>query len=226
MRRFGELDVVIADDLDAIAPRIAEVEEPAGNDVHTRIRERRANGFLVVDDEAEVSAVVGALCPPFLEREELVAEVDEGSGVAPAAQGEVEQATVERQRLVNVTDLEGNVIEADGRAFLASGMATLQPTDRCSSALIRRARRQAGRPDVRTADLHAVPRRRLRVVGGVGVVLVEPVHHPTADQRNELSLDRVGDLLGVNLLAVDIDRERLQVLGLLGRVSIVVLVQA
>ena len=38
VRRFAELDVVVADDLDAVAPRVLEVEKSAGKNLDTHFR--------------------------------------------------------------------------------------------------------------------------------------------------------------------------------------------
>ena len=56
-----ELDVAVVDDLEAVAPRVEEVEPAAGQDLQPLALDRGADGRLVVDDEAEVAAVVGAL---------------------------------------------------------------------------------------------------------------------------------------------------------------------
>ena len=76
-----------------------------------------AHGLLVVDDEAHVTVVIGRLTTAFLQREELVAEVDEGRRFGPAPKIEIEQTAVEGQRLVDVSDLESDVIEADHPGF-------------------------------------------------------------------------------------------------------------
>ena len=124
IRRLGELDVVIADDLDAVAPGIEEIQEPAGQRLDAGLRERLADRVLVIDHEPEMTPVIGGLLAALLQREELIAKIDEGRGLALAAQLEVEQPTVEGQRLVDVADLERDMIEADGMAlflFLAWG---------------------------------------------------------------------------------------------------------
>jgi hypothetical protein len=58
-----------------------------------------------------MSAIVGRLFATLLQRDELVAQVDEGHGVALGAKFEGKQATVERERLFNVGNLERDVIE-------------------------------------------------------------------------------------------------------------------
>src|SRR5215469_17867834 len=117
VRRLGELDVVVADDLYAVTPGVAEIEEPAGQRMDARRRQRAAHRVLVVDHETEMTAVVGGLGAALLQREELIAQIDERRGLALAAQFEVEQAAVERQRLLDVADLESDVVETDGARF-------------------------------------------------------------------------------------------------------------
>src|SRR4051812_37858170 len=114
---LGELDVVVADDLYPVAPRVEKVEKPARQRLDTRLGQRLADCFLVVDHESEMATVIGRLRSAFLQREELVAEIDEGRSAALAAKLEVEQATVERQRLFDIADLEGDMIEADCACF-------------------------------------------------------------------------------------------------------------
>ena len=71
-----------------------------------------AHGLLVVDDEAEVAAVVGRLAAALGERQELVAHVDERHARSAAAELECEQAAVEIECLVEVADLERDVVDA------------------------------------------------------------------------------------------------------------------
>jgi hypothetical protein len=49
-----------------------------------------------------MTAAVGSLRAALLERDKLIAEIDEGRGFAPAAKFEFEQATVERNRLIDI----------------------------------------------------------------------------------------------------------------------------
>src|SRR5262249_12927832 len=117
VRRLGELNIVVADDLDAVAPRIAEIEEWARQRLDARSRERAAHRLLVVDHEAEMAAVVGRLLAALLQRDELIAQIDEGRGLALAAQLELEQPAIEGQRLLDIAHLERNMIEPDGARF-------------------------------------------------------------------------------------------------------------
>src|SRR5437868_9503206 len=126
VRRLGELDVVVADDLDAVAPRVEKVEKPPGQRLNPCIGQRRANRFLVVDHKSEMPAVVSGLGAAFLQREELVAEIDEGRAVALAAKLKIEQSAVESQSLFNIADFESDMIETDGARFSRLGHRTLR----------------------------------------------------------------------------------------------------
>src|SRR5437660_1669310 len=53
----------------------------------------------------------------LLQREELVAQVDDRRGLALAAQLELEQTAVEGQRLLDIADLERDMVETDGACF-------------------------------------------------------------------------------------------------------------
>ena len=76
---------------------------------------------LVVDDEAEMTAIVRGLPSSRLERQELIAQVDEGRTLAPTSQLEVEQAAVERERLVDVSDLECDMVQTHRAGLVSSG---------------------------------------------------------------------------------------------------------
>jgi uncharacterized cupin superfamily protein len=67
----------------------------------------------VVDDEPDVTVLVGRLSPPGRERDELIAHVDEGHPLALPAQREVEDGAVEVERRLHVSDLEGDVVHPD-----------------------------------------------------------------------------------------------------------------
>src|SRR5262249_29430410 len=125
--RLGELDVVVAHDLDPVAPRISEIEEAARQHLDLRRLERTARRLLVVDHQAEMAAIVGRLLAAFLEGDELVAQVDEGHGLALAAQLELEQPAVEGQRLLDVADLERHVVEADNARLFRFRHGTPSP---------------------------------------------------------------------------------------------------
>jgi hypothetical protein len=65
-----------------------------------------------------MTALVGGLSTGLLQRKELVAHIDEGRSLALTARLEIEQATVEGQRLFDVTNLESDMIETDGTRFI------------------------------------------------------------------------------------------------------------
>jgi hypothetical protein len=66
VRRLGELYVVVANNLDAIAPGVEKVEKWAGQRLDTRIGQRLADGILVVDHKSEMAALVSGLSTAFL----------------------------------------------------------------------------------------------------------------------------------------------------------------
>lgn len=113
LRRLRELNVSVLDDLDEVAPRVAEVEPAPAQDLHAGLLEGAARRLLVVHHEAEVAMVVGRLRAAFAERDELVAHVQEGHARGAPAQLEVEDSSVEGKRLPEVTDLERHVVHAD-----------------------------------------------------------------------------------------------------------------
>ena len=90
VRRFGELDIVVADNLDAIAPRVEKVEKRAGQRLDSGVGQRFADGFPVVDHKSKMAAFVSGLSAALLQREELVAEIDEGRIGALATKFEIE----------------------------------------------------------------------------------------------------------------------------------------
>jgi hypothetical protein len=96
-----------------VAPGVEEVEPAAGLEFDAGVCERLAGRLLVIDDEAEVAGSVRRLCSAFRERDELVADVDEGHARRAAAQLEVEDPAVELERVVDALDLERNVVDAD-----------------------------------------------------------------------------------------------------------------
>jgi hypothetical protein len=80
--------------------------EPEGADGHAGLVECGAHRLLVVDDQPEVAAFVGALLASGRQRDELVAHVDERHPRAvPAAQLDLEQASVPGERVVDVAHL-------------------------------------------------------------------------------------------------------------------------
>src|ERR1700682_1497545 len=60
-----------------------------------------------------MTSIVGGLCTAFLERNELVSQIDERHGSAFASKFKIEQPTVESQSRFDVTDLESDMIETD-----------------------------------------------------------------------------------------------------------------
>ena len=121
MRRLGELDVVVADDLDAVAPRVEEVQEAPGKDLDASSGQCCAHSFLVIDHQPEVSPIVAGLLAAFLKGKKLIAQIDESGVLALAAQREFKQAAVEGQSLLDVAHLERDVVQSNSAGFAGLG---------------------------------------------------------------------------------------------------------
>src|SRR4029079_2152753 len=97
--RLGELDVLVADNLDAVAPRVEKVEKRPRQRFDSRLSHRLADGFLVVDHKPKMTSIVSRLSSAFLQCEELVAQIDKCRSTAFASKLELEQSTTNAQRL-------------------------------------------------------------------------------------------------------------------------------
>jgi len=75
---FGELDVLITDNLDPVAPWVEEVKKRAGQGFDSRFSQRFADRILVVDHQSKMAALVGGLSTALLQGEKLVARIDKG----------------------------------------------------------------------------------------------------------------------------------------------------
>jgi hypothetical protein len=84
MRRFGELDVVVADDLDPVAPGIEKIEKAPGQRLDAGLGQGLAHRLLVIDHQPEMAPVIRWLSAALLQREELIAKIDEGRVLALA----------------------------------------------------------------------------------------------------------------------------------------------
>src|SRR5712671_1432886 len=124
--RLGKLDIVVADDLYPVPPRVEKVEEPAGQRIDARAGQCRADCFLVVDHKSKMATVVSGLGTALLQREELVAKVDESRSAALAPKFEIEQSTIESQGFFDIANLESDVIETNGSRFSWLRHGTLQ----------------------------------------------------------------------------------------------------
>ena len=108
---FGELDLGVVQDLPAVAPRIEEVEAPAGQDLHAHLSERPPYRPPVVNHQPDVAVFVGLPGLPLEEGDKLVPGVYERHAGAAPAQLHLEEASEELQGLLEVTYLEGDVVE-------------------------------------------------------------------------------------------------------------------
>ncbi len=131
-----ELHVRVLHDLDAVAPGIAEVEAAAAEQLDACLLGQLADALPVVDDEPEVARRVGRLRAALVEHEELVAQVEEDHRAGAAAQLELEQAGVERERCLDVVDFQDDVVDTDHPRLVAHAIeATGSRTARCGRAV-------------------------------------------------------------------------------------------
>src|SRR5260370_9217889 len=110
--RLGELNIVVADDLDAVAPWIQEIEEGTIERGDAGRLQSPARRLLVVDHETEMAAIVRRLLGPFLKGAELVAQIYEGHAVALAAQLELEKPARKGPRLLYVAHHQRDMLPA------------------------------------------------------------------------------------------------------------------
>ena len=108
---LAELDLVVLHELDAVAARVADVEEATRQDLHAGCLESAAGGLFVVHDEPEMR-LLGAR-PPFEQGEELVAHPEERGARDSAHLRGLEEVGVERDRFRDVVDLERDVVDPD-----------------------------------------------------------------------------------------------------------------
>src|SRR6056297_1946587 len=112
---FRELDVLVSDDLNAIAPRVPEIKETVRHDIYTHLFDAPLDKRLVRDYQAEMTVRVPRLLVDFRQSEELIAHIDKRHGLALATQFEVEERAVKGERLFNVTNFERDVIDTHHR---------------------------------------------------------------------------------------------------------------
>jgi hypothetical protein len=113
-RRLGELNVSVIDNLDVIAPRVAEIKRASGLHTDVLFSQAFADGLLVVDHKPEVPRVVRWLRATGGEGDELVAHIDERHSVAVAPpQLELEDASIPSECFVDVADFKCDVVDSN-----------------------------------------------------------------------------------------------------------------
>jgi len=90
MRRLRELDVVVVDDIDAVAPGVEKIQKPARQHLHAGRRQalRTASLSSTTNQNADHRRRLSAA---LLQGDELIAKIDEGGVLALAAQREFKQ---------------------------------------------------------------------------------------------------------------------------------------
>lgn len=100
VRRLCELDIVVAHNLDPVAPRIAEVEKLPRQHLNAGCGQRSARSIFIIDHKAEVATVSRGLSVALLKRNKLIAEIDEGRALAFTAKLEAEYPSVKYERFL------------------------------------------------------------------------------------------------------------------------------
>src|SRR5262245_47916417 len=100
--RLGELDVLIGCDLDPISPGIEEIEKRTSQQLNTHVFQRAPDQVFVVHRDTEVPALVGTLVSALCKIDELIAEVNEGFGLAAVRDLELEEAPIKVQRFMDI----------------------------------------------------------------------------------------------------------------------------
>jgi hypothetical protein len=110
IRSLRELNRSIVNNLDAISPRVTKVEERPRNLLNARRSERPLSGFLVGNNETEMTTVIRRLLASLLQGYELIAEIDEGHMLAFAAKLEFEETPIKGQRFFDVSNFQGYMV--------------------------------------------------------------------------------------------------------------------
>ena len=84
-----------------------------------------ARGLLVIDNEADMPAVIGGLFASRLQGDELVAKINESHRLALSAQLKVKDAALECQRFLDIADFHRHVVEADRARLCGTNHSTL-----------------------------------------------------------------------------------------------------
>src|SRR5262245_37055670 len=115
---FAKLNVLVANDFDPIAPWVEKIEKSARQCLNACVGKGLADRLLVINDEPEMPSIVAGLPSPFMQGEELIAEIDEGGTCTFSPKFEVKQAAIKYESLLNVADLERDMVETYRPSFL------------------------------------------------------------------------------------------------------------
>ncbi len=85
---------------------VAEIQKRTADRLDPRRHEGGARRLPVSDNETDMPAVIGGLFASRLQRDELVAEIDEGHRLVLAAQLKLEDAAIECQRFLYIADFQ------------------------------------------------------------------------------------------------------------------------
>src|SRR5207245_3640450 len=119
VRCFSELDVIVGNHLDSVAPRVAKIEPPI-QCLNSQLYQRSAYRLPVIYDKTEMALVVCFLGPAEAQLDELIAEIDKSIVVALAAMFKIKDRAVKFQRGFKITHFQNHMVDTQrARLFFA-----------------------------------------------------------------------------------------------------------
>ena len=82
---LGELDGLVTDDFHPVSPRVEKIEKSTGQRFDARLRQGMTDSVLVIDHQPEMTVLVSGMGATLLQSQELIAQIDESRGLAPAS---------------------------------------------------------------------------------------------------------------------------------------------
>jgi hypothetical protein len=98
---------------DSVAPGIEEIKKITFEQSGAGGADEVTNTRPIIHNKTEVSVLVRMRRTCFHQRYELIAHINESLPFASPSQLEGEDLSVEGERLINVTNLQGNVVQAN-----------------------------------------------------------------------------------------------------------------
>lgn len=111
---FRELDILVGNDLEAIPPRIVEVESTGRNPLDITFVKPSLDDGRIINNKADVTVGItsGQGLFGFSEGEELIAHVEEERRLGLTAEIELEDRGIEVERSVEIADFERDMVDA------------------------------------------------------------------------------------------------------------------
>src|SRR3954463_14861602 len=110
---LGKLNIAIFYYLDPVAPGIEKIKKITFEQSGAGGAHEVTNTRPIIHNKTEVPVLVRMRRTCFHQRDELIAHINESLPFASPSQLEGEDLSVEGERLINVTNLQGNVVQAN-----------------------------------------------------------------------------------------------------------------